>query len=125
MRLEGGIGRYHSVVGLDVSFGDPIWPARQPVEVPRMLLAEGVNPLKVLSYPLVVVISEKTVTMMQGGEANSRWLGFADVIAISRHHIFTSGGVRAAMNAVADHRKIEESPVAATLAGRPVVAQQK
>ena len=67
---------------------------------------------------------EKTVTM-QRGEANTRWRDFANVIAISRHHIFASGGVRAAMNALADDRKIELSPVAATLAGMPVVAQPK
>ncbi|TFB68212.1 nucleotidyl transferase AbiEii/AbiGii toxin family protein [Cryobacterium glaciale] len=125
VRLEGSIGRYHSVVGLDVSFGDPIWPAPQQVEVPRILEAEGVNPVKVLGYPLAMVIAEKTVTMMQRGEANTRWRDFADVIAISRHHIFTSGEVRAAMDAVADHRKIELSPVAAALAGMPVVGQSK
>ena len=125
MRLEGGIGRYHSVVGLDVSFGDPIWPAPQPVEVPRILEAEGINPVKVLGYPLAMVIAEKTVTMMQRGEANTLWRDFADVIAISRHHTFTSVEVLAAMEAVADHRKIELSPVAAALEGMPVVAQPK
>ena len=120
VRLEGGIGRYHSVVGLDVSFGDPIWPEPQQVEVLRILEAEGVNPVKVLGCPMAMVIPEKTVTMMQRGEANTRWRDFADVIAISRHHIIASGGVRAAMNAAAD-RKIELSPVAATLAGMPVI----
>lgn len=125
VRLEGSIGRYHSIVGLDVSFGDPIWPAPQQVEVPRLLEAEGINPVKVLGYPLAMVIAEKTVTMMQRGEANTRWRDFADVIAIRRHHTFNSGEVLAAMEAVADHRKIELSPVAAALEGMPVVAQPK
>ena len=95
------------------------------VEVLRILEAEGVNPVMDLGYPLAMVIAEKPVTMVHRGEANTRWRDFADVIAISRHHIFTSGGVPAAMNAVADHRKIELSPVAATLTGMPVVAQPK
>ena len=125
VRLEGGIGRYHSVVGLDVSFGDPIWPAPQQVEVPRILEAEGINPVKVLGYPLAMVIAEKTVTMMQRGEANTRWRDFADVIVISRNHTFTSGGVRSAMDAVAGHRTIELSAVTQTLKGMAVIAQAK
>ena len=106
VRLAGNIGRYHSVIGLDVSFGDPIWPAPQQVEVPRLLDGEGVNPVKVLGYPLATVIAERTVTMMQRGEANTRWRHFADIIAISRRHTFTSGAVRSAVDAVGGHRTI-------------------
>lgn len=125
VRHEGSIGRYISVVGLDVSFGDPIWPEPQQVEVPRILEAEGINPVKVLGYPLAMVIAEKTVTMMQRGEANTRWRDFADVITISRHHTFTSGGVRSAMDAVAGHRKTELSAVAQSLEDMAEVAQAK
>jgi len=35
VKLIGLIGRSENVIGLDVSFGDPIWPAPQKIDVPR------------------------------------------------------------------------------------------
>jgi hypothetical protein len=39
------------------------------VEVPRLL---GGEPVRVLGYPLVMVLAEKIVTMVERGQANAR-----------------------------------------------------
>lgn len=72
-----------------------------------------------------MVIAEKAVTMIQRGEANTRWRDFADVIAISRHHTFPSGTVRSAMDVVAGHRTVELAVVADALDGTAGIAQAK
>lgn len=83
VKLTGMIGRSENVIGLDISFGDPIWPAPQRIEMPRVLDSVKSEPISILGYPLVMVVAEKAVTMIQRGEADTRWRDFADVVAIA------------------------------------------
>lgn len=55
---------------VDVSVGDPIWPAPVAVELPRLL---GGPAIRVVGYPLPMVFAEKIVTALQRGTINTRW----------------------------------------------------
>ncbi|WP_187976357.1 nucleotidyl transferase AbiEii/AbiGii toxin family protein [Mycetocola sp. JXN-3] len=77
VKLTAGIGRARLFVGIDVNFGDPIWPELQRVRIPR-LVALGQPVLEVLGYPMVMVLAEKISTVMERGPVNSRWRDFAD-----------------------------------------------
>lgn len=79
VRLLATLGRARLQVGVDVNFGDPIWPAPSEVALPR-LVQIGQEPVRLLGYPLPMVIAEKTVTAIERGEANTRWRDFADVL---------------------------------------------
>jgi hypothetical protein len=63
--------RFH----IDVSVGDPVWPAPGSVELPRLLGGS----LRLLGYPLAMVYAEKIATAVQRGQANTRWRDFADI----------------------------------------------
>ncbi|GMA36846.1 hypothetical protein GCM10025876_30500 [Demequina litorisediminis] len=78
VRLAGHLGRSRVTIGIDANFGDPIWPAPTLVEVPG-LLEPGQEGIRLLGYPLTMVLSQKIVTMVDRGEANTRWRDFADV----------------------------------------------
>lgn len=49
-------------------FGDPIWPVPQKIDVPRVLDKDESAPISILGYPLVMIVAEKVVTMIQRGE---------------------------------------------------------
>ncbi len=64
---------------LAINFGDPIWPAPVPVDLPRLL---G-DHIRLLSYPDHMVLAEKIVTAIQRGTANTRWRDFTDIASIA------------------------------------------
>jgi hypothetical protein len=68
VRIVGMVGRSVLPVGIDVNFGDPIWPEPTETVLPR-LLDLGQKPVLLLGYPLPMVIAEKTVTAIQRGQA--------------------------------------------------------
>ena len=124
VRVSMGVGlatartRFH----VDVNVGDPIWPAPQRIEVPRLL---GGEPLVLLGYPLHMVYAEKTVTAMQRGTVNTRWRDFGDVWTLSGKHPVDADDLRAAIAEVASHRRVQLMPLAAILQGYPPIAQPK
>ena len=123
VKLIGLIGRSENVIGLDISFGDPIWPAPQKVDVPRVLDKDQSAPISILGYPLVMIVAEKVVTMLQRGEANRRWRDFADVIAIAARHAMGETELRAALTTVATHRQAVLKPLIPALEAMPTIAQ--
>jgi hypothetical protein len=124
VRLVATLGRSRLPVGIDVNFGDPIWPAPEQITLPR-LVQIGQEPLHVLGYPLPMVIAEKTVTALERGTANTRWRDFADVLTISTVHEFSAAELRAALEAVATYRRATLRPLLLALAAMPYVAQAK
>ena len=125
VKLTGMIGRSENVIGLDISFGDPIWPAPQRIDLPRVLDNDQSAPISILGYPLVMIVAEKVVTMIQRGEANTRWRDFADVIAIADRHSVNEAELRAALSAVATHRRAILEPLILALTRMPTIAQPK
>ena len=70
--------RFH----VDVSVGDPIWPGPAVVEFSRLL---GGN-IRLLGYPIPMVLAEKIVTASQRGITSTRWRDFADLYLLAGQH---------------------------------------
>jgi Nucleotidyl transferase AbiEii toxin, Type IV TA system len=124
VRLVATLGRARLPVGIDVNFGDPIWPAPAEITVPR-LVEIGQEPVHILGYPLPMVIAEKTVTALQRGEANTRWRDFGDLLTISGSHEMSAGELRAALEAVATYRRATLRPLRPVLSSMPEAAGAK
>jgi hypothetical protein len=124
VKLVGHVGPSRLHIGVDVSFGDPIWPAPEQLTVPR-IIDIGLEPLTILGYPLTMVLAEKIVTAVDRGVANTRWRDFADVRSIIRRHRVDADEVSGAVEVVAAHRGVALVPLRERLAGMPDGAQRK
>lgn len=124
VKLMAALGTPRLVVGLDVNFGDPIWPAPEMIELPR-LADLGLPPVVLLGYPLTMVLAEKIVTAIDRGAANTRWRDFADVYTLTRLHSIDAGELRKSIEAVAEFRKVTLAPLLPGLAPMNERAQQK
>jgi hypothetical protein len=124
VRLVAVLGKARVTIGIDVNFGDPVFPAPTEIELPR-LIQIGQPPVRLLGYPLPMVVAEKTVTALQRGEANTRWRDFADVLTISRAHELSASELRAALEAVATFRGVALKPLLPGLQRMPDAAQAK
>lgn len=78
VKLTAKLGTARLTIGVDVNFGDPIWPAPCLIELPRVVPLD-LPPTTLLGYPLTMVLSEKIVTAVDRGIANIRWRDFAKV----------------------------------------------
>ena len=105
---------------LDINVGDPIWPGPQVVSLPRLLRNE---PIRILGYPITMILAEKIVTAMQRGTANTRWRDFVDINALLRADRYDRTKLRTAIERVAQHRDTLVRPLAEILAGYPELAQ--
>lgn len=107
---------------LDINFGDPIWPAPIPVDLPRLL---G-DSIRLLGYPDHMVLAEKIVTAIQRGTANTRWRDFTDIASIaSARRIAETDLSTQALPRVAQHRQTTLRPLAEVLDGMAPAAQPK
>jgi hypothetical protein len=106
---------------VDVSVGDPIWPAPTLVQLPRLLDDET---LTIQGYPLHMVHAEKIATALQRGTVNTRWRDFADVWTLISRHSVNGADLRAALIAVTTHRRIDMTPLKEALDGFADLAQQ-
>ncbi|RLP83029.1 nucleotidyl transferase AbiEii/AbiGii toxin family protein [Mycetocola lacteus] len=122
VKLTASLGRARLFVGIDVNFGDPIWPEPQRVRIPR-LVALGQPVLEVLGYPMVMVLAEKISTVMERGLVNSRWRDFADIYVLSHRHGIHAGELRTALGVVTEYRGIRLLSVFPLLNGMQVIAQ--
>ena len=109
--------RFH----VDVNVGDPIWPNPEIVQFPRLL---GGN-IRLLGYPIPMVLAEKIVTASQRGITSTRWRDFGDLYLIAGQHPLVAGEVRAAINQVAAYRNAEMGFLRPALDGYPALAQTK
>ncbi len=107
---------------IDVNFGDPIWPAPREVEVPRLL---GGPPIRLMGYPLPMVLAEKLVTVVSLGGANTGWRDFADLWSLTRQHLVDGDDLGRAVAEVASYRGVALLPLAQALAGFDVTGQAR
>lgn len=124
IRLVGSLGSARLTVGIDVNFGDPIWPLPQLIELPRIVPLDQ-PPVTMLGYPLTMVLAEKIVTAIDRGEVNTRWRDFADVYTLTRIHQIDAEELRASVEAVAVYRHVDLVPLLPQLAAMPRRAQSK
>lgn len=115
------LGRARIAIKLDISTGDPIWPEPEQIELPSLL--GGVVAMH--GHPLVTVIAEKTVTMLQRGTTSTRWRDLLDVAILSDRFEFGAGDVREASTQVAAHRGVELGPLRALMDGYGSIGQAK
>ncbi len=124
VKLVGHVGPSRLHIGVDVNFGDPIWPAPEQITVPR-IIDIGLGPLTILGYSLTMVLAEKIVTAIDRGVANTRWRDFADVCSIIGRHGVDADEIAGAFEVVAAHRGVALVPIRDRLVGMPDGAQGK
>lgn len=124
VRLLAALDRARIPIGIDINFGDPIWPAPTEIILPRLINLDR-EPVHLLGYPIPMVIAEKVVTALERGEANTRWRDFADVHSISCTHTINARDLHTALQTVATHRGIPMQPLLPTLAPMPDIVQAK
>ncbi len=106
---------------IDLNVGDPISPAPEDIELPRIL--GGTIALR--GYPLAMVHAEKIVTAVSRGTVNTRWRDFGDIYTLSHHHPLVGGELTHAITTVAVHRDVDLQPLGDVLEGWAPVAQGK
>ena len=124
VKLTATLGTARLTVGIDVNFGDPIWPAPRLVDLPRVVPL-GLPPVTLLGYPLTMVLAEKVVTAIDRGIANTRWRDFADVYVLTRLHPVDAAEFRASVKTVAEYRNVAFKPLLPALAPMGDWAQQR
>jgi hypothetical protein len=87
---------------LDVNFGDPITPGPARVTIPS--LRPGIEPVRVLGYPVETVLAEKIATAIALGPANTRLRDYADIYALTGKHAITHRTARRALLATTAYR---------------------
>ncbi len=106
---------------IDVTIGDPIWPAPRSVHLPRLLGGS----ITLTGYPLTMVYAEKIITAVQRGTANTRWRDFADIYILTRRHPTDRTELQRALAEVAAYRRVELSPLADALDGYTTLGQAR
>ncbi len=122
LMVPAAIARFTFPLKLDVSTGDPIWPAPTRIQVPTVLDGE---PIEMQGHPMPMVVAEKTVTMLQRGTTSTRWRDLVDVRSLARNYTFTAAEILTAAQAVASHRGVSLRPIAPMLDGYGAIAQSK
>jgi hypothetical protein len=100
---------------IDVNFGDPITPAPGWVTLPP--LRTGMEPVRVLGYPVETVLAEKIATAIELGPANTRVRDYADIYALTGLRVINHRKAREALLATAAHRGMTVQPLSAAVGG--------
>ncbi|HUB37678.1 MAG TPA: nucleotidyl transferase AbiEii/AbiGii toxin family protein [Streptosporangiaceae bacterium] len=100
---------------LDVNFGDPVTPA--PGLVTLQSLRPGMEPVRVLGYPVETVLAEKIATAIALGPANTRVRDYADIYTLTGIHAVDHRTARQALLATAAHRGTSVQPLSAAVGG--------
>jgi len=98
---------------LDISTGDPVAPPAAPVDYPTLLPRHP--SVRVLGYPLPVVLAEKLCTAVELGSGNSRVRDYADVWTLTRSHDVRAIDLMTALAATSEHRGVSLRPLSAVL----------
>lgn len=100
---------------IDVNFGDPITPAPGWVTLPP--LRAGMEPVRVLGYPVETVLAEKIATAIAVGPANTRVRDYADIYTLTGIYAINHRTARQALLATAAYRAISVQPLSAAVGG--------
>lgn len=124
VKLTAALGTAKLRIGMDVNFGDPIWPPPQPIELPR-IMDLGLPPVMLLGYPLTMVLAEKIITAIDRGPANTRWRDFADIYTLTRSHPVNAQQLRKSIEVVARYRNVAPEALLPRLEAMTPRSQQK
>lgn len=99
----------HTVLKLDLGFGDVIYPGPVEMEYPELLNNQG---FRIYAYSLESVVSEKFEAMIVLDAANSRMKDFYDIYKILTENYISAESLKQAMKQTfhARHTKLPENP---------------
>jgi hypothetical protein len=103
LAMNATLSRARLKLQLDVSFGDPVTPAPEPIEYPQYLTDETFT---LYGYPIATVIAEKLSTAIALGDLNTRDRDYADLHQLITHHHLDGDELTAALHNTANHRGI-------------------
>ena len=109
--------RFH----IDLNIGDPLWPAPEMIDLPRLLVDE---PIRIRGYRVELILAEKIVTAIQRGTANTRWRDFVDIAALATSTV-DNEVVAESIRRVATHRHAPLAPLRELLDGFAPLAQAR
>jgi len=92
---------------VDINVGDPVIPPPGMTMLPRLL---GGDPIRLLGYPVEMVIAEKLVTAFERGGVNTRWRDFADLHLLLGSPLVDTTTAALALRHVAAHRGVVLGP---------------
>jgi hypothetical protein len=98
---------------MDVNFGDPITPLPDWVTIPA--LRTGMDPVRVLGYPIETILAEKLATAIYLGPANTRVRDYADIYTLTGGHVIDHHTARKALLATAAHRGTPVKPLSTAI----------
>ena len=98
----GYLDRTRIPIGIDIGFGDVIYPNAVKIEFPVML---NMEPPMVNAYSLETVIAEKLEAIIRNGYYNSRYKDFYDLYILSLKHVFTFEELKHAVSKTFENRK--------------------
>lgn len=116
-RLATAVEPFHN----DINVGDPIWPAPGEVLLPKVTRGE----IRLLGYPMTMVLAEKAVTALQRSTANTRWRDFGDIYQLTGRHSYIKVMEHGALIEVDRYRKVEFSALRSVLGGFAELGQTR
>lgn len=119
IRLPATLAKARLAFSVDVSFGDPVTPPPEKIMYPSL---RG-KPFSVVGYRLTTVVSEKVISMLELGDANTRERDFGDVYRIMALHTLDARELAGAVAATAAFRETEVRPLSKALTDLPARRQ--
>lgn len=98
----GYLGRTRIPVGIDIGFGDVVYPDAVKMDFPVIL---DMEPPKVNAYSLESSIAEKLEAIIRNGYLNSRYKDFYDIYVLSGKYSFSYADLRSAVVETFENRK--------------------
>ena len=106
----GYLDRTRIPIGIDIGFGDVIYPDAVKMEFPVIL---DMEPPKVNAYSLESSIAEKLEAIIHNGYLNSRYKDFYDIYVLSTKYSFSYEELKNAVTETFENRETQMSMVSA------------
>lgn len=98
----GYLDRTRIPVGIDIGFGDVVYPDAVKMTFPVIL---DMEPPRVNAYSLESSIAEKLEAIIHNGYLNSRYKDFYDIYVLSTKYAFSFGELKNAVTETFENRK--------------------
>lgn len=121
VRFDARLGTAKVFMQVDIGFGDVVYPAPAPAELPTTL---GDPPPRLLCYGRESVIAEKLEAMARHGELNSRLKDFYDIWLLSRQYAFEREILVESVRRTFDQREVPPRRSLTAFTSRFVEAKQ-
>ncbi len=96
------LGRTRIPIGIDIGFGDAIYPDVVKTDFPVIL---DMEPPRVSAYSLESSIAEKLEAIIRNGYLNSRYKDFYDIYVLSKKYRFQYADLKGAVKETFENRK--------------------